>query len=375
MTVNPEARPTSLDDLSQYDFDLPQASVAQNGLAERDAARLLILDRAAPGSYVHSSVSTLPSQLREGDLLVMNTSRVLPARLRGHKSSGGRAEALLLGPAPLPLSRETGATDPPATYRALVGCRGRLRTGLKLRFEGRLCDATTAALDAEVVAVTEGGEVWLSFPPGSDPYTLGQAPLPPYIARGLESADEVAEDLERYQTVYAEQPGSVAAPTAGLHFTPQLLETLRASGVRTARCSLHVGPGTFRPLGSDALATGRLHTECFELPPETASEIASTRSRGGRVIAVGTTTTRVLEACAAEGRQVEPRKGATDLFLRPGDPLRIVDGLLTNFHLPRSSLLLLVAAFAGRRAVLDAYAEAIREGYRFYSYGDAMLIL
>ena len=375
MTVNPEARPTSLDDLSQYDFDLPQASVAQNGLAERDAARLLILDRAAPGSYVHSSVSTLPSQLREGDLLVMNTSRVLPARLRGHKSSGGRAEALLLGPAPQPQSRETRDPQAPATYRALLGCRGRLRTGLKLRFESPLCDETAAALDAEVVAVTEGGEAWLRFAPGSDPYTLGQAPLPPYIARGRESPEEVAEDLERYQTVYAEQPGSVAAPTAGLHFTPQLLETLRASGVRTARCSLHVGPGTFRPLGSDALATGRLHTECFELPPETASEIASTRSRGGRVIAVGTTTTRVLEACAVDAGQVEARTGTTDLFLRPGDPLQIVDGLLTNFHLPRSSLLLLVAAFAGRRVVLDAYEEAIREGYRFYSYGDAMLIL
>lgn len=371
--MSADIRPMAAADLCAYDFTLPEGRIAQRGLPDRDAARLLLLDRAVPGSRRHGEISQLPGYLDRGDLLVINTSRVLPARLSGRKISGGRADALLLGPAPLP---ESGTPEENrATYRALVGCRGRLRVGLKLCFDNVLGTAGPRSLEAEVVQVTGGGEAVLAFPPQSEPYALGQAPLPPYIESPGTSATAGREHLERYQTVYAADPGSVAAPTAGLHFTPRLLAALAAAGVKIARCVLHVGPGTFRPLGRQELQSGRLHVEHFDLPAETAQAIARTREQGGRVIAVGTTTARVLETCAAEDGQVEARAGATDLFLRPGDRFRTVDALLTNFHLPRSSLLLLVAAFAGRESVLDAYAEAIREGYRFYSYGDAMLIL
>jgi S-adenosylmethionine:tRNA ribosyltransferase-isomerase len=293
---------------------------------------------------------------------VVNSTRVRPARLRGHKASGGRAEALLVAPG-------VGAEP----HRALVRCRGRLRPGLKLHFKG-----AGQALDAEVIEVAADGECLLAFPTGSDPYALGEIPLPPYVQRPVEPGD-----AERYQTVYARVPGSVAAPTAGLHLSDEILDALDARGVRRAEVVLHVGPGTFRPLREEDLREGRLHREPYELPEETARAVAETRRRGGRVVGVGTTSARVLEACA-EGkdrkRGVRAGRGDTRLFLRPGPdpdvprPFAVVDALLTNFHLPRSSLLLLVAAFAGRRRVLDAYAEAVRCGYRFYSYGDAMLI-
>ena len=343
-------------DLDDYDYDLPEASIAQAPPPDRDGARLLVLDRRA-GSLRHDAVRALPSHLRAGDLLVRNATRVLPARLRGRKSTGGAAEALLLGPA-----------DPESDgrLRALLRTRGRLRPGLRLRFEreGRACEA-------EVVAVAANGEVELAFAPGSDPYALGETPLPPYIRR-----DAPCEaDVERYQTVFARVPGSVAAPTAGLHLSERLLGSLASAGVECAEVVLHVGVGTFRPLREEDLRAGRLHSEAYELPEATARAVAEARARGSRVVAVGTTSARVLESCAAEGGTVEARRGRTDLFLRPGSPWRVVDTLLTNFHLPRSSLLLLVASFAGREKVLRAYAEAVREGYRFYSYGDAMLVL
>jgi len=306
------------------------------------------------GGIGHSRVRDLALWLEPGDLLVVNATRVLPARLRGHKLSGGKAEALLLGPV-------AGAAN---RYRALLRASGRLKTGQKYRF-----GHPREHLDAELLAIEDDGVALLAFAPDAQPYEAGEMPLPPYIRR---SAPE-PEDVERYQTVFAHVPGSVAAPTAGLHLSPRVLAALEARGVERAEVILHVGPGTFRPVRATDVALRRLHAERFELPPATARRIAQTRARGGRVVAVGTTTARVLEACAVEDG-VEARRAETDLFLLPGSRFRVVDALLTNFHLPRSSLLLLVAAFAGREAVLRAYAEAVRTGYRFYSYGDAMLI-
>ena len=341
--------------LRPIDFELPPERIAQTPAAPRDSARLLVLERTT-GAVHHAHVRDLPDWLAAGDLLVRNTTRVLAARLRGQKATGGAAEALLLGPA-----------EEPGAHRALLRAGGRHRAGLKLRFEGG-----GLALDAEVTEVESiDGTVTLSFSAGMDPYALGETPLPPYIRR--ESAH--VEDAARYQTVYARQPGSVAAPTAGLHFTQGLLRRLRACGVETADVVLHVGLGTFRPLRDEDLARGRLHEEWCELTPECAGAVEAARDRGGRVVAVGTTTTRVLESRAVPDGSVRPGAGETDLLLGPGSEFRVIDALLTNFHLPRSSLLLLVAGFAGRDHVLAAYAEAIEHGYRFYSYGDAMLIV
>jgi S-adenosylmethionine:tRNA ribosyltransferase-isomerase len=342
--------------LDLFDYKLPRERIAQHPLPERDAARLLVLDRAG-GDNRHSQVRELWRWLRAGDLLVGNASWVRPARLRGRKASGGAAGALILG--------ALGA--PPGHYRALLRCAGRLREGQKFHFGA----ADSGEIDAELAALGDGGEVTLAFSPEVSPYAIGEMPLPPYIRR--ERPDPA--DRDRYQTVFACQPGSVAAPTAGLHLTGPLLGDLRNRGISWAEVILHVGPGTFRPLRRQDLSTGRLHSEEFDLPAATAEAVARTRAEGGRVVAVGTTTTRVLETCANGDGLVDPKQGETDLFVRPGHRFRVVDALLTNFHLPRSSLLLLVAAFAGRERVLDAYAEAIAKGYRFYSYGDAMLIL
>jgi S-adenosylmethionine:tRNA ribosyltransferase-isomerase len=353
-------------DLDDYAFDLPADRIAQYPLAQRDAARLMRLDRAT-GSRLEaaadSRVRDLPDLLRAGDLLVLNATRVLAARLRGRKESGGAVEALLLGP-----------VDPAneRIQRALLKSTGRLREGLRVRFE-----AADQALGAVVDAVGSGGEVVLHFEPGVAPHSLGEAPLPPYIRRPSRdlSLAQREEDLARYQTVFARVPGAVAAPTAGLHLTTDLLERLQQVGVERCEVVLHVGLGTFRPLRDEDLASGRLHAEAYELPRETAEAVERTRARGGRVVAVGTTATRVLETCALDDGRVAAGRGQTELFLKPGDRLRVVDGLLTNFHLPRSSLLLLVAALVGREPLLRAYAQAVAEDFRFYSYGDAMLIL
>ena len=342
-------------DLADFDYALPPERIAQQPTPERDAARLLRLPRRE-GPLAHTHVRELPELLRPGDLLVRNVTRVVPARLRGHKATGGAVEALLLGALPAA----------PGRFHALLKLTGRSRPGAKLRF-----GPAGAELDAELVERGAAGQVVLAFAPDVDPYAIGETPMPPYIRRDAARP----EDAPRYQTVYARVPGSVAAPTAGLHLSEALLARLALRGIEIADLVLHVGPGTFRPLAPEQLASGILSREAFSLPAETAAHVAAARARGGRVIAVGTTSARVLEACATSEGRVEPGAGETDLFLRPGSKFRVVDALLTNFHLPRSSLLMLVAAFAGRERVLTAYAEAIRAGYRFYSYGDAMLVL
>jgi S-adenosylmethionine:tRNA ribosyltransferase-isomerase len=366
--------------LAAYDFDLPESQIAQTAEADREASRLLVLSRES-GEVVELGrdhrVGELADWLAPGDLLVVNATRVLPARLLGRKRSGGLAEALLLG-------RDESPGARPGDHRALVKCTGRVREGLVLEFskpeaaEGP--DSTAPAenarptMAAEIVARHGRGEVTLRFDPAQgDPYAVGIAPLPPYIRRP--DGDAAAADLERYQTVFAREPGAVAAPTAGLHLTRALLDRLRERGVETAEVVLHVGAGTFRPLDQAAWSSGRLHRERFELSAATVAAIERTRAAGGRVVAVGTTTTRVLESQADSTGRLRAGRGETDLFLRPGDRFRVVDALLTNFHLPRSSLLMLVAAFVGREAVLAAYHHAIARGFRFYSYGDAMLIL
>lgn len=360
-----ETEPTDpLQILDDYDFELPESAIAQSPLAERDQARLLLLDRTegvrvCPEQDVR--VRQLVDWLQPGDRLVVNATRVLAARLVGRKRSGGAAEALLLGP-------DVGASPSESNaHRALLKCTGRVREGLELSL------GTGTGLPARVTALHGRGEVTLAFESGADPYSVGQAPLPPYIRR--DDAASIEADRTRYQTVYAREPGAIAAPTAGLHFTPALLEALAARGVDRSEVILHVGAGTFRPLDAESLTRGELHEETFELDEATAAAIEATRARGGRIVAVGTTSARVLESQAGEDGRLRPGRGATRLFLKPGGrPFRVVDALLTNFHLPRSSLLLLVAAFVGREAMLATYRQAIRDGFRFYSYGDAMLI-
>jgi S-adenosylmethionine:tRNA ribosyltransferase-isomerase len=369
--------------LDDYDFELPESSIAQTALSERDAARLLVLNRTN-GSLVEPEadhrVRDLAEWLRPNDLIIVNATRVLSARLVGRKSTGGAAEVLLL--APEPLTESVHKIVPPEeldgpAYRALLKCTGRVRVGLELQL-GR-----APGLRARVDALYERGEVRLQFASGADPYSLGEAPLPPYIRRPsspepTEKHTEPTssdEDLARYQTIFAREPGAIAAPTAGLHFTPELFARLRERGIARAEVILHVGAGTFRPLNRESLETGRLHSEEYELPPETVQAIQTARRAGGRIVAVGTTTVRVLESCVDAEGVITPGRGETQLFIRPGGrPFRVVNALLTNFHLPRSSLLLLVAAFVGRGPLLDAYRFAIENGFRFYSYGDAMLI-
>ena len=361
-------------DLDSFDYELPEHCIAQEPLERRDASRLMVLPRNQPGADLqHSTIDQLLSYLKPGDLLVANRTRVLTARLRGRKSGAGQAgqvEALLLGPT----SAEIASTSNFPCARALVRSSGRQRIGQKFCF-------TRGAenCDAEIIAIHEQGEVTLSFSGSSRhdsnenalPYSLGEAPLPPYIRR----KSEQALDYERYQTVFAQEAGSVAAPTAGLHFTPRLIESLREAGIGWTEVVLHVGLGTFRPLQNEDLQRGSLHSETFVLPESAADAFNKTRASQGRVIAVGTTSARVLESQISSDGQMQSCSGQTDLFLYPGKKFLAIDGLLTNFHLPRSSLLLLVAAFAGRERTLQAYETAIQEGYRFYSYGDAMLVL
>lgn len=341
--------------IGDFDYRLPPEAVAQEPLAQRDASRLLVLDRRT-GALRHAAMLDLPPLLAPGDLLVFNRSRVFPARLLGRREGGGAAELLLIAP------------RPDGSWEALARPSRRLRPGTRVHVaadfeilvEADLPDPARKTVRLE----TRAAEAWVAIE------RYGHTPLPPYIRR-----PDRPEDRERYQTIYARERGSVAAPTAGLHFTPALLAALADRGVERADIVLHVGPGTFRPVQVDDLAAHRIEAEPFSVPEEAAAAVRRARARGGRVVAVGTTTTRVLESQAADGGEVRPGSGATDLVIVPGHRFRAVDALLTNFHLPRSSLLLLVAAFAGRERVLAAYDEAVRAGYRFYSYGDAMLIL
>jgi S-adenosylmethionine:tRNA ribosyltransferase-isomerase len=337
---------------SDFDYDLPPELIAQTPVEPRDAARLLVLDRAADRIH-HRRFSEIGEFLHAGDLLVLNETRVLRARLRGALAgSGGAVEALLL--------RRLDAER----WEALVRPGRRLRPGRRIRF------GPEPELEAVVEALADDGVRILRFPAGSDPEVLGETPLPPYIHAAL-------ADPERYQTVYGRVPGSAAAPTAGLHFTPELLDRLRSSGVGATTVTLHIGPGTFRPVTVDNPREHPMHAEYYEIGAEACAAITATRARGRRVIAVGTTCVRVLEQVGLEAGEGPPRPGSgwTRLLILPGHRFRLVDALITNFHLPRSTLLMLVSALAGRERILAAYREAVEHRYRFFSFGDAMLIL
>jgi S-adenosylmethionine:tRNA ribosyltransferase-isomerase len=333
-----------------YDYDLPTASIAQEP-APRGESRLLVLDRTGPER--HSRVRDLPHRLQPGDLLVLNDTRVIPARLFGRRAGGGRMELLLV-------ERRSELE-----WDALVKPGKRARPGTVIEL--------APGLTAEVVAVPEEGRYRLRFsePVESHLGRLGHVPLPPYIHR-----PDTPADRERYQTVYACRPGAIAAPTAGLHFTEALLQEIEDTGIRIARVTLHVGIGTFKPVSAERVEDHRMESERYEIGEDAAQALREARAGSGRVVAVGTTVVRTLESAAlAGGGELRAGSGSTDLFITPGFRFQVVDALLTNFHLPRSTLLMLVSAFADRERVLAAYEEAIREGYRFYSYGDAMLLV
>jgi S-adenosylmethionine:tRNA ribosyltransferase-isomerase len=339
--------------VTDFDYDLPAESIAQAPAEARDGARLLVIDRHA-GALDDRQVRELPDLLRSDDCLVVNDSRVIPARVLAEDEAGRPVELLFL-------EAETAAR-----WRALVRPGRRCRPGATLTVGvARLTVRAIAADGARVVERLDGTvEALLA--------AHGLPPLPPYIARHAKPA---SEDWERYQTVYARAPGSVAAPTAGLHFSETLLGRLRARGVDVYAVTLHVGPATFRPLAGEDVETYPLPPERATVSASTADALNAARAAGRRVIAVGTTVTRTLESAAGADGQVRPLDGLARVYLRPGHGFRVVDALLTNFHLPRSSLLVLVSAFAGRELILRAYRHAVAAGYRFYSYGDATLIV
>ena len=337
---------------SDFSFDLPEELIAQTPLQRRDGSRLMHLDPRT-GAIEHRHFYELPEYLREGDCLVVNDTRVLPARLLGTRKSGGSVELLLL--------RDLGD----GRWECLSRPGRKTKPGTELSFG-------SGELTATVEAVAEGGNRIVQFH-----YEgiflevlerLGKMPLPPYIKEEL-------QDAERYQTVYSRELGSAAAPTAGLHFTPELLDRIRAMGVSVCSITLHVGLGTFRPVKEEEIEDHAMHSEYCIIPQETADVINRTKERGGRVIAVGTTSCRTLESFAGEDGRLEAASGWTDIFIYPGYRFKCIDALVTNFHLPESTLIMLVSALAGREHVLHAYEVAVRERYRFFSFGDAMLIL
>ncbi len=346
--------------LADYDFTLPDELIAQEPASRREASRLLVVNRAR-GSWEDSAFSEALSFLRPGDVLVLNRTRVIPARVFGtRRATGGRVEFLIL------------AAEPEGVWRSLVKTRGRPRPG-----ETLLLGDGKVALE---LLESHGRGAWrLCETKGSLRAYLeskGKMPLPPYIKRDRDTDRFADLDRERYQTVYGDEPGAVAAPTAGLHFSKQLLRSAQEQGVRIARVLLHVGLGTFQPIETEDIREHAMHEEFFEVSTDAAREINAARAEGRRVIAVGTTSLRCLESAWSESEQrVVPSRGMTGIFIHPPLPVRSVDGLVTNFHLPKSSLLLLVSAFAGRRLVLESYRHAMEERYRFFSYGDAMLIL
>jgi S-adenosylmethionine:tRNA ribosyltransferase-isomerase len=340
--------------LSDFDYALPEELIAQEPVTPRDASRLLVLPPAGPPA--HRRFAELDELLAPGDLLVFNDTRVIPARLVGTKATGGKVELLLCEPLEGGLGRR---------WRALGQASKPIREGARLVFDG--IEARVLAAEGEgfyaVELDREGRDLEAALE------RAGRIPLPPYIRRAPGPLDR-----DRYQTIWARAPGSAAAPTAGLHFTDALLARLEARGVARTAVTLHVGPGTFLPVRGDDLDAHRMHAERYDVSPEAADAIAACRARGGRVVAVGTTSVRTLES-AFDGARVAPGPGRTALFVRPGHAFRTVDALVTNFHLPRSTLLMLVCAFGGTERVLAAYREAVARGYRFFSYGDAMLLL
>ena len=347
-------------DPGAYAFDLPESQIAQRPAERRDGSRMLVLHRAT-GAIEDRRFSDLPTYLEAGDAVVVNDTRVRPARLVGRRPGGGRAELFLV--------RRAGG----GLWEALARPGRKLRAGAVVS----LPDGLTARVDR---VDAETGRRFVRFETAGGPFAseadedvaldaVGRLPLPPYVAREVEAADR-----ERYQTVFARERGAVAAPTAGLHFTPATVDALRQRGARLAEITLHVGYGTFAPVAVDDLREHRVAAESVTVSPETAAALTSVRHAGRRVLAVGTTTTRALES-AADGDRIAPFSGPTDLTVTPGYRFRAVDALLTNFHLPSSSLLVLTATFGGREAVLRAYRHAVAEGYRFYSYGDCMLVI
>jgi S-adenosylmethionine:tRNA ribosyltransferase-isomerase len=346
---------------SDFDYDLPESAIAQTPLEPRDSSRLLVLHRSS-GKLEHRIFREIGDYLQPGDLLILNRTRVIPARLFARKATGGEVELLLL------------RRLDPLTWEALVGGKG-MTAGTRAQIEG--------GPGLEITEELSGPGRGVRFDEPIEPHlsALGHVPLPPYIHAEL-------KDPERYQTVYARDPGSAAAPTAGLHFTPRLLDDLQSAGVRLAYVTLHVGLDTFAPVTETDPTEHIIHTEWCELPQSTADVINLARASGGRVIAVGTTSVRTLESAAAQtmggepsatisrpSSIIQPFTGPTALFILPGYEFKLVDAMITNFHLPRSTLIMLVSAFTGRESILDIYQTAIREGYRFYSFGDAMLIL
>jgi S-adenosylmethionine:tRNA ribosyltransferase-isomerase len=345
---------------SDFDYHLPESSIAQTPLEPRDSSRLLVLHRDS-GELEHRIFRDLGDYLRPNDLLVLNRTRVIPARIFARKPTGGRVELLLLRRRDL------------LRWEALVGGKG-LRLGSKLRVED--------GPELTILEFLDGAERLLLFSEPIEPYfpKVGHVPLPPYIHAEL-------KDPERYQTVYARDSGSAAAPTAGLHFTPRLMDELQGMGVKFAYVTLHVGLDTFAPVTEENPKTHKIHTEWCELPQETADAINETKRLGGRVIAVGTTSVRTLETAAQQTidsgpltvhrppSTVQAFTGPTSIYILPGYQFKVVDAMITNFHLPKSTLIMLVSAFAGREKILETYETAIKEGYRFYSFGDAMLIL
>jgi S-adenosylmethionine:tRNA ribosyltransferase-isomerase len=338
--------------LSEYDYHLPQELIAQEPLTERDQSRMLVLDRRSGGSLEHSFFHRLPGYLDAGDLLVLNNTRVIPARLLGRRVEGGEAELLLLQR--LDENRWT----------AMVRPGRKLKPGAAIHFE--------YGLEALVEDYAAEGQRVIRFsgpkPPDQLLARAGKVPLPPYITAEL-------KDPAQYQTIYAVEDGSAAAPTAGFHFTPAVFEQLEIKGIGRAFITLHIGPGTFQPVKVEDIRKHLMHRENFRIDQSTARLINETRLRGNRVVAVGTTACRVLETAAAPDGTVQAQSGWTELFIYPGYRYRAVDALLTNFHLPRSTLLMLVSALAGRSRVLEAYREAVELRYRFFSFGDCMLIL
>ena len=360
---------------SDFDFDLPDELIAQRPPVERGQSRLLVLSRQT-GGIEHSSFARVADHLRPGDLLVVNDTRVFPARLMGHRvPSGGAVECLLLRKLPdAPDHPDHGSRIPsPEQWEALMHPGQKLKPGARVLFE-----RDDLQVHGEVLARHFQGRRTIRLWTGSGGTVLadaieriGHIPLPPYIARPDEASDRV-----RYQTVYAREAGSVAAPTAGLHFTDRVLGELRTRGVERVSLTLHVGYGTFKPVRVENVDEHQVDPEFYTVSPSTAEALTNALHTGRRIIAVGTTTTRALESLTVDAAgRVQPAAGSTSLFIHPSHRFRVVQGLITNFHLPRSSLLMLVAAFAGRERILGAYREAVESGYRFYSYGDAMLIL
>ena len=334
-------------------YDLPKERIAQTPVEPRDHSRLLVMDRFT-GAMEHRHFYDIVDYLRPGDLLVINDSRVLPARLYGVKEDTGAHMELLL------LEQKGNQV-----WECLAKPGKKAKPGTKLIFGNGL-------LTGEVVEVKEDGNRMVQFTCDGNFYSvldqIGQMPLPPYITEKL-------QDKERYQTVYSKELGSAAAPTAGLHFTPELMDKIRAMGVDFASVTLHVGLGTFRPVKAEEVTDHKMHSEHCLLPQETADKILKTKANGGRVIAVGTTSCRTLESVATFTGQIQPWEGYTDIFIYPGYEFKVLDGLITNFHLPESTLIMLVSAFAGREHILHAYEEAVKREYRFFSFGDACLFI